>query len=152
MEGSIEPRIITTTNGAITIPSKHDDASSSNRPRAARAGTSPGPTTATKPKPDPEQPRIEPAQPSQQQGDDAEQSRAQTVIERDSLGRPEAGFQLQPAEHQVAQADRRRGDQAGGQHDRHALGQVFDVAQLLEAVAQKRLAECGIRARLRETP
>ena len=43
IEGSIEPRIITTTNGAITIPSKHDDEFSLNRPAAPQPRKSPGP-------------------------------------------------------------------------------------------------------------
>ena len=88
-----------------------------------------------------------------QQGEHAQPRGAQAEVEGQPLAQAEARRGAAEPRSTSSPSPIAAGhDQRGGSHDRQPLGQVLDVAQLVERLAEERLAEGRVGDDLRETP
>ncbi len=111
---------------------------------AARGGDFPAdPTRSQQAQPDAEGPRVEPAEPADSERDRAETGQAEAEGEGEAFGPAQSRREPQGPDCQQAQADARRRDQKARQDERQALGEVLDVAELVQGRAEPGVVPAG---------
>ncbi len=134
--GSIDPRNIATRNGGDDQPGEPPGESMRDlRPAEAPGPGDQEPDGGDRHESHPARPGAEPAESTGEHGDDAEERRAQAVIQGEPLSQSQPAGDPESDKDEVSQPNSRGRNQARRCHDREPLGEILDVAQLQQGSA-----------------